>query len=590
MKTRLYLHIGHPKTGTTSIQDYLLKNELLLRARGYLYPLAGRRHAARFAHFRLFPITLYHQDENNTARRELEALRREVARERPAAVMISCEIAFAEQADCLKEAFRDFDVSILYYIRRQDQWIASFYAQRTKYARMAEFRPLRGMALEWIPPYLQTIHRFALAFGKENVHVRPFEKNAWFNGDLIQDFLREIGLDPAGFPPSETPLNESLKPDYLKFALVCNQLPLTRLEAAKLRRAIVALSDAEARAPSVPLLDDETRLRILEHCAEDNARIASEFLGRADGILFREPFKKQPLSWRETEPLSPAVQHAIFDRLPPTVRESLSSLSPEIRNRRPGFGFLPPPCPDNPDAQHRLWALREHARLARLLNAEPAAPTIPPLPETASSLEAFPERLFFERVQADLARIHSAVLGWLAVNRPDLSAPPLPPFFLLAPDCAALARAFLLLPLGPTERLMLMRNLARLSDGAGGGPVRVAADELNQPEPPDPAQPSADRQQALFLQLDPGVRDMLTFFSAAVRDRLPGQAFWPPIPANAALWRRQLLERDAQAIRRAFAALQDHPGSGHASSHPERPSLKRRLLHFLRHVLKVIVP
>lgn len=590
MKTRLYLHIGHPKTGTTSIQNYLLQNEPLLRARGYLYPMAGRRHDTHPVHFRLFPITFYHQDENNKAIGEMESLRREVARERPAAVVVSCEIAFAEQADGLREAFRDFDVSILYYIRRQDQWIASFYAQRTKYAKMAEFRPLRGMALEWIPPYLQTIRRFALAFGRENVRVRPFEKNAWFNGDLLQDFLKEIGLDPAGFPPSETPLNESLKPDYLKFALVCNQLPLTRPEAAKLRRAIVALSDAEAKAPSIPLLDDETRLRILERCAEDNARIASDFLGRADGILFREPFKKQPLSWRETEPLSPAVQHAIFDRLPPDVRESLSSLSPGIRNRRPGSGFLPPPCPDNPDIQHRLWGLREHAKLVRLLNAEPAAPAIPPLPETASSLEAMPERLFFEQVQASLARIHSAVLGWLAVQRPDLSAPPLPPFFMLAPDCAALARAFLLLPLGPAERLLLMRTLVRLSDGSGEASVRLSAEELNQPEPPDSAQPSAERQEALFLQLDPGVRALLTFFSAAIRDRLPGEALWPPVPTEAALWRRRILERDAQAIRRAFAALHNHRTPGPAASRPAPSSLKRRLLQFLRQCLKAPGP
>lgn len=38
MKKTLYLHIGLPKTGTTSIQTYLRRNETALFARGYVYP------------------------------------------------------------------------------------------------------------------------------------------------------------------------------------------------------------------------------------------------------------------------------------------------------------------------------------------------------------------------------------------------------------------------------------------------------------------------------------------------------------------------------------------------------------------------
>jgi hypothetical protein len=155
---------------------------------------------------------------------------------------------------------------------------------------------------------------------------------------------------------------------------------------------------------------------------------------------------------------------------------------------------------------------------------------------------------------------------------------------MLAPDCAALARSFLILPLGPAERLMLMRNLGRLSDGSGEAPVRLAADELSRSEPPDSAPPSAERQQALFSRLDPEVRRLLTFFSAAVRDRLPGEAFWPPVPAEAALWRRQVLERDAQTIRRAFAALHDPPPSA-AASRPGTLSPTRRLAQLIRRCL-----
>ncbi|EHU9320932.1 hypothetical protein KZY28_001262, partial [Campylobacter jejuni] len=33
-----YLHIGMPKTGTTSIQTFLTKNKFLLLKQNYLYP------------------------------------------------------------------------------------------------------------------------------------------------------------------------------------------------------------------------------------------------------------------------------------------------------------------------------------------------------------------------------------------------------------------------------------------------------------------------------------------------------------------------------------------------------------------------
>ena len=38
----IYLHLGKPKTGTTTIQKYLSANAKVLLAEEYLYPFAGR--------------------------------------------------------------------------------------------------------------------------------------------------------------------------------------------------------------------------------------------------------------------------------------------------------------------------------------------------------------------------------------------------------------------------------------------------------------------------------------------------------------------------------------------------------------------
>ena len=42
MRRQIYLHIGFPKTGTTSIQTWLTEHAAALAAHGVLYPAIGR--------------------------------------------------------------------------------------------------------------------------------------------------------------------------------------------------------------------------------------------------------------------------------------------------------------------------------------------------------------------------------------------------------------------------------------------------------------------------------------------------------------------------------------------------------------------
>lgn len=41
MKPTLFLHIGRPKTGSTALQHFLMKNRQRLLDNGILYPLTG---------------------------------------------------------------------------------------------------------------------------------------------------------------------------------------------------------------------------------------------------------------------------------------------------------------------------------------------------------------------------------------------------------------------------------------------------------------------------------------------------------------------------------------------------------------------
>jgi hypothetical protein len=54
VKSSVYLHIGTHKTGTSSIQNFLLNNQEYLRERGFLYPTAGRPKIFSDGHHNLF--------------------------------------------------------------------------------------------------------------------------------------------------------------------------------------------------------------------------------------------------------------------------------------------------------------------------------------------------------------------------------------------------------------------------------------------------------------------------------------------------------------------------------------------------------
>ncbi|EFB0442158.1 hypothetical protein HF828_001672, partial [Campylobacter lari] len=80
--------------------------------------------------------------------------------------------------------------------------------------------------------YKQTLQWWGEVFGKENLIVRLFDKNEFYQGDLLKDFIHSIGLewdDEFIIPPEQ---NKSL--DLLGIELLrrVNKLTLPFLEKA----------------------------------------------------------------------------------------------------------------------------------------------------------------------------------------------------------------------------------------------------------------------------------------------------------------------------------------------------------------------
>lgn len=127
MRRKLHLHIGLPKTGSTFIQTTLLYNQTFLKSVGVLYP--NQRMDKKGSHY-LWENVFAADPQQSVA--ELNQLCDENGVDQ---VLLSAEnfvtfLAFDERAPAAAEVWKAaFDVSLVLYLRRQDEFLESFYAQ-----------------------------------------------------------------------------------------------------------------------------------------------------------------------------------------------------------------------------------------------------------------------------------------------------------------------------------------------------------------------------------------------------------------------------------------------------------------------------
>ncbi|MBM69890.1 MAG: hypothetical protein CME43_10475 [Haliea sp.] len=208
----VYLHIGAPKTATSSLQAMLAAHHDDLLAAGILYPATCRHGDAHHVlvadlidkyQANPMPDIWYGDFPRGQA---WSRLRAELAAAGPTVhtAIVSSELFFGQSINIermlgdIQAALAGHDVRVLMYLRRQDQLYASFYNQDVKGARQWP-----GSAYEFYEThqifqrdYDQVVDMWGAAFGHANLRVRPFEPAQWPGGDMVKDFCQVTGLPP----------------------------------------------------------------------------------------------------------------------------------------------------------------------------------------------------------------------------------------------------------------------------------------------------------------------------------------------------------------------------------------------------------
>lgn len=316
---RFILYIGHHKVGSTALQAYLAQNALTLLQNGILYPPVesqGFSHflnkavksgdVAEFApvnirepHSALAYRMLADADgrpipnqfkQLPPQRQMLLALRNQVAALNPDCVILASEafINFggcdATLVDTLRDLFPEAELQIYCALRRPDDYMLSWHAQRLKTG--ATLAPLRKVGAK---PYRDNIHfRYDQAIlpwiercPDARVHVRNYS-DILETGGSIEDFTARTGLDlPEGLLPAGR-ANKSLPHATVEIARLGNAA-LEPKSARALRRYLIDRTGGLGLVPNreVEMYGAKNRAAILEEFTSIHARLSAATGGDA---------------------------------------------------------------------------------------------------------------------------------------------------------------------------------------------------------------------------------------------------------------------------------------------------------------------
>ena len=300
MKT-VVLHIGYPKTGTSSLQWFLHTHREALREQGVCYPVTGQ--AADHAHHKLaFSLRDNNYEQWSEAQRiqlfaDLDA---EILASDADTLVLSSEL-FLDALDHIRTS-KEFErilhgraLRVICFLRKQSTFLESLYRQfiwDTTH-RLTDQPDVFLTRYPWVGDYHAVLTRWAAFAGTENIEPVVYEqaRNA---GGCIRRFCTLLGVDTRTLPDAD-------------FDAAKNLLPVTTLatEIMRLSNGYDGLSieqrhelarHARRFAESIDHLPLPARLFSDAHIAqvesmyrESNRKLAQDFVHQSlAGFWFQE--------------------------------------------------------------------------------------------------------------------------------------------------------------------------------------------------------------------------------------------------------------------------------------------------------------
>ncbi len=305
----LYLHIGTPKTATTAIQRFCMDNREAFHSYGYDYPMFEVEYANtgkwRNGHFLLGNMNQASWDfaaDEKICRENFEQIQEKF--EVYDNIILSDEGVWNHGFKCSgmcwdqiqKELAKNlFTVKIVVYLRRQDEFVYSWWNQIVKAGLRKTSVITWEEMIKRLPvvqlDYYKTLEKIAGIVGKENIIVRRYDRSRFSEGLIQKDFIQTIGLKfSEEYQIREEVSNVSLTKNCSEIKRILNGLPDLDQKSNDLFRMWLrefSLQSRENRNSS--MMSEQEFQEFMAEYKEGNRRIAREYLG--EERLFEETYQ-----------------------------------------------------------------------------------------------------------------------------------------------------------------------------------------------------------------------------------------------------------------------------------------------------------
>jgi len=296
---RILLHIGVHKTGSTALQGFFAANRLRLLEHGILYPQAARwpEDSVRYAHHRL-PWSLLRPDR---VADPWPALRRELAHSAAEVAILSAErfegLRRDDQLTKLGSLLADHEVTVIVYLRRQDEYLHGDYCTRIVHnGEDLDFEAYKARKTPNLD-YRKLLERWERRFGREALVVRPYERSQLADADIVADFAAGAGIElPEGLRGTAR-VNRSYPKNVIDAFRRLWRLGIDPESIASCKR--IAAWAYQGRRVDADVMSPAERAELLGGFEASNSFVAREYLGREDGVLFRDRGVGDQDAWDE---------------------------------------------------------------------------------------------------------------------------------------------------------------------------------------------------------------------------------------------------------------------------------------------------
>ena len=296
------IHIGMPKTGSSTIQAFLKVNGDALRGQGIRHDPVNPRFGSQYelAAAGLVRAGACMSDgvalrvlglrDPDAQRAYVNAFEARLQKGRQAwgeqvylgsSEHIHAWLNRAEQIGALDDLLRLYFDSVQYlvYLRPQSEMVVSAYSERIRRGETLSFNDHFNQRLKALN-YWKSLRLWARVVGEERITPRLLTPDALVGGDLLDDFCAIAGIDRAGLktPPR---MNTSLSAEAIALRRRLNRfLPVRNRKGARAKPYQLALRLLERRLPQpgtrLQLTEDQNTSLLSDH-AEGNEKLRARY-------------------------------------------------------------------------------------------------------------------------------------------------------------------------------------------------------------------------------------------------------------------------------------------------------------------------